>query len=148
MTIYTLGFTQKNAAEFFNLIRSNGIEVLIDIRLNNKSQLAGFTKGTDLSFFLKEICNCKYQHCIEFAPTKDILDNYKKGSISWSEYEKSFIPLITQRNVVDSFIKKFGNYPDWNTKLSALFLVSTASLSFLSSSANFSASLTALSISS
>ena len=57
MTIYTLGFTQKNAAEFFNLISSNGIEVLIDIRLNNKSQLAGFTKGTDLSFFLKEICN-------------------------------------------------------------------------------------------
>ena len=110
MTIYTLGFTQKNAAEFFNLIRSNAIEVLIDIRLNNKSQLAGFTKGTDLSFFLKEICNCKYQHCIEFAPTKDILDNYKKGSISWSEYEKSFIPLITKRNVTDSFMKKFGNY--------------------------------------
>ena len=110
MTIYTLGFTQKNATDFFNLIRSNSIEILIDIRLNNKSQLAGFTKGTDLSFFLKEICNCEYQHCIEFAPTKDILDRYKKQDNDWNEYEKSYIPLIARRGVTDIFIKQFGAY--------------------------------------
>ena len=78
--------------------------------MNNKSQLAGFTKGADLSYFLKEICNCKYQHCIEFAPTKDILDNYKKGTISWAQYEDLFIPLITKRRVADIFAKKFGEY--------------------------------------
>lgn len=110
MIIYTLGFTKKNAADFFNLIRLNGIEVLIDVRLNNKSQLAGFTKGGDLSFFLKEICNCKYQHCIEFAPTKEILDDYKKGSLSWSEYEEKFIYLISKRNAMDSFVRRFANY--------------------------------------
>ncbi len=110
MIIYTMGFTQKSAEEFFNIIRANGIEILIDIRLNNKSQLAGFTKGADLSFFLKEICDCKYQHCIEFAPTKDILDNYNKGTISWNQYENLFIPLITKRKVADVFIKKFGAY--------------------------------------
>ena len=110
MTIYTLGFTQKNAAEFFELIRKNGIEILIDIRLNNKSQLAGFTKGTDLAYFLKEICNCKYVHCTEFAPTKEILDDYKKGRINWNEYEKLFIPLMIKRDVLDIYIKKFGDY--------------------------------------
>ncbi len=110
MNIYTMGFTQKNAAEFFNLIKDNKIEVLIDIRLNNKSQLAGFTKGTDLCFFLKSICDCEYQHCVEFAPTKEILDNYKKGIINWDEYEKMFIPLIIKRNISDIFIKKFSKY--------------------------------------
>lgn len=110
MIIYTMGFTQKNAEAFFNIIKANGIEILIDIRLNNKSQLAGFTKGADLSYFLKEICNCKYQHCTEFAPTKDILDNYKKGTISWAQYEDLFLPLITKRRVADIFAKKFGEY--------------------------------------
>lgn len=78
MQIFTMGFTKKSAEVFFNLIREHHIEILIDVRLNNHSQLAGFTKGRDLSFFLKEICNCEYSHEIPFAPTKDILDRYKK----------------------------------------------------------------------
>ena len=110
MTIYTIGFTQKSAEEFFKLIKKFEIDILIDIRLNNKSQLAGFTKGTDLEYFLKEICNCEYQHCVEYAPTKELLDNYKKGKISWASYESIFIPLMVKRNVVGSFQKRFGNY--------------------------------------
>ncbi len=69
MVLYTIGFTQKSAQQFFELIKSNSIEILVDIRLNNKSQLAGFTKGDDLRYFLDEICDCKYQHCVEYAPT-------------------------------------------------------------------------------
>ena len=81
MQVYTMGFTKKNAENFFGLIKKNGIEILIDVRLNNQSQLAGFTKGRDLSFFLREICKCAYSHEIQFAPTKLILDNYKKNLI-------------------------------------------------------------------
>ena len=110
MTIYTMGFTQKSAEEFFGLINKNDIEILIDIRLNNQSQLAGFTKGRDLAFFLDSICGCKYDHMILYAPTKKILDAYKKGDISWEEYEVQYNDLISGREVEESFKKKYSSY--------------------------------------
>lgn len=110
MIIYTMGFAQKNAERFFNLIRSNEIEVLIDIRLNNKSQLTGFTKGNDLPFFLKEICNCKYVHKIDYAPTKEILSAYQKKEIDWYGYEQRFLPLIEKRKIEKDFKQTFSNY--------------------------------------
>lgn len=110
MVLYTIGFTQKSAQQFFELIKSNNIDILVDIRLNNKSQLAGFTKGDDLRYFLHEICNCKYQHCIEYAPTKDILDNYKKKAIGWDEYVRQYLPLMQRRNSVQKFIDRFSAY--------------------------------------
>ena len=110
MTIYTIGFAQKNAKAFFELLKKNNIEIVVDIRLNNKSQLAGFTKGNDLSYFLSEICDCEYQHCIDFAPTKDILDNYKKKGANWSRYVEQFLPLMEERNSAELFIKMFGKY--------------------------------------
>lgn len=110
MQIYTMGFTKKSAEEFFYLIQNNGIEVLIDVRLNNQSQLAGFTKGRDLAFFLKEICKCSYSHEIQFAPTKLILDNYKKNTICWAEYEVEYRELIKRRRVSDIFKDKYENY--------------------------------------
>ena len=112
MVLYTIGFTQKSAQQFFELIKSNNIDMLVDIRLNNKSQLAGFTKGADLRYFLEEICNCKYQHCIEYAPTKDILDNYKKKVISWDEYVRQYIPLMQKRHVVQKFVERFSKYSE------------------------------------
>lgn len=110
MTIYTMGFAQKNAEQFFNLIRKNKIEMLIDIRLNNKSQLAGFTKGSDLPFLLEEICKCQYVHKIEYAPTKEILSSYQNKEIDWVGYEQRFIPLIKQRRIEQDFLNEFINY--------------------------------------
>jgi len=110
MTIFTMGFTQKNAQQFFELIKSNKIDLLIDIRLNNKSQLAGFTKGPDLAYFLKQLCNCEYSHCVDFAPTKEILDNYKKGTTTWIDYENSFIPLIEKRKIENLFVSQYSHF--------------------------------------
>lgn len=110
MQILTMGFTKKSAEDFFNLIREHHIQMLIDVRLNNQSQLAGFTKGRDLVFFLKEICNCGYSHEIQFAPTKDILDRYKKEQISWENYETEYNELIRKRNVVDIFKTRYLKY--------------------------------------
>lgn len=109
MQVYTMGFTKKSAEDFFSLIKKNGVEMLIDVRLNNQSQLAGFTKGRDLEFFLREICKCSYSHEIQFAPTKMILDNYKKQVISWSEYEVEYNELIKRRRVLDIFKDKYEN---------------------------------------
>lgn len=110
MIIFTMGFTQKNAEMFFELIKKNEIELLIDVRLNNKSQLAGFTKGQDLAYFLNEICGCKYEHEMSFAPTKDILDRYKKKLITWSQYENEFNELITSRKIERVFEKNYLGY--------------------------------------
>lgn len=110
MRIYTIGFTKKNACEFFELIKKNNIEIVLDIRLNNKSQLAGFAKGRDLDYFLSEICNCRYQHCIEFAPTEKILEGYKKGNISWDEYVEQYTTLILKRGDYKNFEDKYSDY--------------------------------------
>lgn len=97
--LFTIGFTKKNAETFFTQLSNAGVTTLIDIRLNNVSQLAGFAKRDDLIFFLKELCNCDYKHMPDLAPTKEILDAYKKKEIGWDEYVKRFGKLITERKI-------------------------------------------------
>jgi uncharacterized protein (DUF488 family) len=99
MKTYTIGFTQKNAERFFGLIKSSGTARVVDVRLNNVSQLAGFAKRDDLKFFLKELCGSEYVHVAELAPTKDILNAYKKKEISWDTYEDKFLNLMAKRNI-------------------------------------------------
>jgi len=103
--IFTIGFTKKNAKTFFSKLRNAGVTRLIDVRLNNVSQLAGFAKRDDLTFFLKELCNCDYNHIPDFAPTKEILDAYKKKEIDWVEYEIRFNQLIEKRKIEDMISK-------------------------------------------
>ena len=110
MKVFTIGFTQKSAEQFFELIKANGIELLVDIRLSNKSQLAGFSKGSDLAYFLREICGAKYVHCDEFAPTKDLLSNYQKGVVSWAEYEKVFDEIMEKRGAYKKFLQRFQQF--------------------------------------
>ena len=99
MKVFTIGFTKKNAERFFTQIRKAGISRIVDIRLNNTSQLAGFTKKDDLKFFLREICNIDYVHMPELAPTKEILDAYKKKSGDWNAYEHQYIELLNKRRI-------------------------------------------------
>lgn len=105
MKIYTIGFTKKSAEKFFKLLRQPDLVRLVDIRLNNVSQLAGFTKMKDLKFFLREINDIDYVHLPELAPTKDILDAYKKNDGDWAVYEKQFIELMATRRVEEKVDK-------------------------------------------
>jgi uncharacterized protein (DUF488 family) len=98
-TIYTIGYTHKTAKIFFEKLINNKIMTLIDIRLNNKSQLAGFTKMPDLQYFLKKLCDIDYLYMSQFAPTKEMLDAYKTKRIDWSDYEYKFNMLIKERNI-------------------------------------------------
>ncbi|MDP5130152.1 MAG: DUF488 domain-containing protein [Paraglaciecola sp.] len=106
MNIYTIGFTKKNAKTFFDLIRDSKVERLIDVRLNNISQLAGFAKKDDLKFFLKELCNAEYLHAPSLAPTKFLLDSYKNGSITWQNYEDEFFDLMSARRIEREFTSR------------------------------------------
>ena len=99
MKIYTIGFTRKSAETFFNRLMEAGVKRLVDIRLNNVSQLAGFTKRDDLRFFTRAICGIDYIHVPELAPTRDILDAYKKQKGDWQVYERQFVDLMTARRI-------------------------------------------------
>lgn len=97
--LFTIGFTKKTAQKFFEILKEAGIKRVIDTRLNNVSQLAGFTKKTDLQYFLKTIGDIEYVHLLELAPTKDILDEYKKKKGDWAIYEQKFLQLIEDRQI-------------------------------------------------
>src|SRR4030042_2854575 len=97
MTIYTIGFTRKSAEEFFEALRISGAKHLLDIRLNNKSQLAGFAKRSDLPYFLKRLVNMEYHEVPILAPEKSILKEYRKTG-DWTNYEQEYLELIRQRH--------------------------------------------------
>lgn len=97
INLFTIGFTKKSAETFFGKLGKAGVKKIIDIRLNNVSQLAGFAKKDDLIYFLKKICGCNYMHEPLLAPTKEILDGYKKKEIDWPEYQKRFNDLLKTR---------------------------------------------------
>jgi uncharacterized protein (DUF488 family) len=99
MRLFTIGFTKTTAEHFFSRLKASGATKLIDVRLNNVSQLAGFAKRDDLKYFVKAICGMEYQHAPALAPTQDLLDAYKKRRGSWSDYEKEFLALMERREI-------------------------------------------------
>jgi uncharacterized protein (DUF488 family) len=102
MKIFTIGFTKKPAETFFTKLKSAGVKRLVDVRLNNVSQLAGFTKKDDLRYFTKAICNIEYVHVPDLAPTAAILDPYKKQKNGdWPLYERQFLDLMRARHIED-----------------------------------------------
>ena len=103
--LFTIGFTKKSAKAFFSILSDSGVKNVIDIRLNNNSQLAGFTKEKDLKFFLQEIGGIGYEHNPQLAPTKDILDTFKKKGGEWGKYETDFLNLLKQRKIEDLLIQ-------------------------------------------
>ena len=99
MKIYTIGFTKKTAQRFFETLRTSGAKRVVDVRLNNVSQLAGFAKRDDLAYFLKQVCDMQYVHLPELAPTQDMLDDYKKNGGDWPVYEEKFLTLMERRAI-------------------------------------------------
>lgn len=102
MILNTIGFTQKPAGAFFALLRDSGARRLVDVRLNPGGQLSGFAKAADLEFFLREICGMDYVHMPELAPTREILDAYRKGHRHWPTYEREFLALMEGRRIAET----------------------------------------------
>lgn len=98
--LFTIGFTEKTASTFFTLLQTAGVKKIIDTRLNNVSQLAGFAKGKDLEYFAKEIGDIGYEHNTNLAPTKELLSNYRDKTITWAQYETEYINILNNRNIL------------------------------------------------
>ena len=99
MTVFTIGFTKKTAKVFFGALQGAGVARLVDVRLNNVSQLAGFAKRDDLRFFTETICGVPYLHEQRLAPTQEMLDGYRKRKGAWATYEESFLNLMKMREI-------------------------------------------------
>jgi len=102
MRVLTIGFTKKSARRFFEMLRESGVKRVVDVRLNNVSQLAGFAKKEDLAYFLERIGGMGYVHLPLLAPTKEMLDEYKKQRRSWQEYERRFLDLMAERRIEET----------------------------------------------
>ncbi len=106
MKIFTIGFTKKSAEEFFARLQKAAVRRVVDVRLNNTSQIAGFAKARDLQFFLRAVAGIDYLHLPELAPTQDILDDFVKAKGTWSHYERRFLGLMATRRVVETLSGK------------------------------------------
>jgi len=108
LKIFTIGFTKKSAQKFFRLLEENNISYLLDIRLNNVSQLAGFAKGNDLEYFTNTILGIPYKHDTRLSPTKELLDKYKNKEIDWGGYEDEFKQIMTNRNMREIIMEEYN----------------------------------------
>lgn len=99
MEIYTIGFTHKSASEFFETLKTNRIERLLDVRLSNTSQLAGFTKQADLQYLLKEICSAAYEHEPLLAPSDELFRAHRKEGGSWDALASGYLKLLKARKI-------------------------------------------------
>lgn len=106
MKVSTIGFTRKSAQRFFELLRESGAARIVDVRLHNGSQLAGFAKKDDLAWFARDLCGVDYIHVPSLAPTKELLSDYRKGRIRWEVYETRFIGLMKARRIESSLSKE------------------------------------------
>jgi uncharacterized protein (DUF488 family) len=117
--LFTIGFAGKPAEKFFSILINAEVEKIIDIRLNNASQLAGFTKGSDLKFFASKIGNIDYEHRLDYAPTKELLNSIRGNQLSWDQYKTEYLKLISSRDILRDI-----NYSNFNN---ACFLCSESS---------------------
>ncbi len=103
VTLSTIGFTKSSAEHFFARLQSAGVKKVIDIRLNNTSQLAGFAKSSDLMFFLKAIGDIGYEHQPLLAPDQDMFKAFKKEKGDWAIFKDRFMRLMSERKVESKF---------------------------------------------
>ena len=110
MSVFTIGFTGKTAETFFSTLKESGAKRVVDIRINRTSQLAGFAKEQDMSYFLNKLSNMNYLVNTDLAPTKDLLTSYREREISWEKYSQEYISLIHKRKIIESLgIEYFEN---------------------------------------
>lgn len=109
MNLYTIGFAQKSARAFFDILAKNGVKRIIDIRLNNKSQLAGFTKGDDLAYFLDRIAAIGYTYLPTATPPKELFDGHREGRVTWPELEQGYLRALEERDILAGGAGQFAD---------------------------------------
>ena len=110
--IFTIGFTKKSAETFFELLELHRITELIDVRLYNNTQLAGFAKANDLKFFLNRISRIEYRHDLKFTPSEELLKSYRENLITWEDYTAEFAKIMKERRIVPHILTNYSDSPE------------------------------------
>ena len=110
--IFTIGVTKKSAETFFELLELHGITELIDVRLFNNTQLAGFAKAADLKFFLKRISSIEYRYDLQFTPPKELFKSYQEKLITWEEYTAEFEKALRERRIIPHILTNYSDSPE------------------------------------
>ena len=110
--IFTIGVNKKSAEIFFELLERYNISEVVDVRLYNNTQLAGFSKGTDLKFFLNRISSIEYRHDLKFTPSKELFKNFQEKLITWEEYAAEFEKLMQTRRIVPHILTNYSDSPE------------------------------------
>ncbi|WP_225413595.1 DUF488 domain-containing protein [Stigmatella hybrida] len=111
MKLYTIGFTQKSAQQFFEALKRAGVKKLVDTRLNTTSQLSAFAKRDDLRYFLQALCGASYHPFPSLAPTQGMLDDLKKHRGAWEDYAPRFQALMRERQAIEALERSFFEEP-------------------------------------
>mgnify|MGYP002527098638 CR=1 FL=1 len=110
ITLYTIGFTKKSAEQFFTLLKKNKVKKLVDVRISNSSQLAGFAKWRDLEFFTRELLHIPYEHILDFATPKELLDKWHSHDVTWTQYEAIYLAALKEHDILRKYgIKQFDS---------------------------------------
>lgn len=112
ITIFTIGSNRKSAETFFELLRRNNVRFLLDIRLKNTSQLAGFAKGNDLEYFTKRILGIGYRHDVRFAPDEGLFENRKAKGLSMDQFALKFREILNERNMKKILLDEYADVMD------------------------------------
>lgn len=108
--VYVLSAYETTAADFFQRVAAEETDLVLDVRLNNSSQLCGFTKKKDLAFFVPKLAGAKYVHDLLFAPDKGLLDLYTKKRIGWEEYSDAYDLLLDKRKAMTAYERKYKDF--------------------------------------
>lgn len=108
--LYTIGFTKKNLRQFVSLLQGAGVDLLLDIRRHNTSQLAGYSKRDDLEYVL-ELLGIRYRHALYLAPSEAIFVAYKKTKeLTWQDYEQAYLQELASNDVLHYLSDDLGEY--------------------------------------
>lgn len=112
--IFTIGFTKKSAKYFFEILKEKQIALMLDVRLNNTSQLSGFSKYPDIEYFLNSICNIQYINDVNFSPEEWVLKDYKSKKLTWNEYVDYFDTAMKERQILEYIKVNYSSFDEKN----------------------------------
>ena len=107
MEICSIGYTKKTAEEFFETLRAARVEQVVDVRLNNTSQLAGFTKQNDLAYFVPKLLGGRYVHEPQLAPSPELFSEFKRNHGPWDDFARGFLNLMAERRIEENLSPEF-----------------------------------------
>jgi uncharacterized protein (DUF488 family) len=115
INLFNIGFTQKTAEDFFEILKKNKIDCMVDVRLNPNGQLSRFAFEKDLPYFLENLVDgCKYFHREDLAPKKELLKQVRDKNDSMSKdyklFEKAFNSQLIKESMISNFVVKYAKY--------------------------------------